>query len=454
MMRTSKLLPSALVLAVALVGGVLCLTLPPLIAFEPKPAFGLAAILIGGTAALWPGSRRIAVAARVAGVAILWLTIAWCVLSQPIPFSASASVVLGQRALPVALVAGAWTVLRLPRSWQRRMAVAVSVPSIVGLTFAGWLNVPQTVDFKPDRLAIDSHGTLYVSDLDASVIRVFGADGTLRAKLWPGLASLLGPPGPGFSATGPFNDPEQIGLPAGVTASGTTVGGVAWTPRSDPFQFCGLAVDAGDRLYVPDPKHGVMLRFGADGYLQARWPFPQDFQPSQDCVAAAADHVFLADGRGMILALTPDGETLSRWSLPDAIGGLSVSPDGRRIYALSISHIFALDIQSGAVASSWQLAAPSGGIVALPSGRVVVGDHVNVTLDVYCADGRLCGHVGAFGQGVGQLWQLGGLAADRQGRLYVADFGNRAVQAFTPAGRLTALYWSIEDDEERGERRV
>jgi len=139
--------------------------------------------------------------------------------------------------------------------------------------------------------------------------------------------------------------------------------------------------------------------------------------------------------------------------LPDAIGGVSVSSDGRHIYALSVSHIFALDTQSGAVAS-WQLAAPSGGIVALPSGRVVVGDHVNVALDVYCPDGRLCGHVGVFGQGVGQLWQLGGLAADRAGRLYVADFGNRAVQAFTPAGRLTALYWSIEDDEERGERRV
>ena len=453
MMRARKMLSSAFVLVVALAGSALCLTLPPQIAFEPRPALGLAAILIGTVAALWPGSWRIAVAVRVAGVVTLWLTIAWCALSQPIPFSASASVVLGQRALPVALVAGAWTIPRLSRSWQRRMAVAVYVPSIVGLTFAGWLNVPQTVDFKPDRLAIDSHGTLYVSDLDASVIRIFGSDGTLRAKLWPGLASVLGPPGPGFSATGPFNDPERIGLPPGVTASGTTIGGAAWTPKSDPFQFCGLAVDGRDRLYVPDPKHGVMLRFGADGYLQTRWPFPPDFQPSQDCVAAAADRVYLADARGMILALTPDGETLSRWPLPDAIGGLSVAPDGRHVYTLSISHIFALDMQSGAVAA-WQLAAPSGGIVALPSGRVVVGDHVNVTLDVYCADGRLCGHVGAFGQGVGQLWQLGGLAADGRGRLYVADFGNRAVQAFTPAGRLTALYWSIEDDQERGERRA
>lgn len=452
-MRASKLLPSAFVLVVALAGGALCLTLPPLVAFEPRPALGLAAILVGGTAALWPGNHPVAGAVRALGAAALWLVIAWCVLSQPMPFSASASVVLGQRALPVALVAGVWTVLRLPRSWQRRMAVAVYVPSLVGLTCAGWLNVPQTVDFKPDRLAIDSHGTLYVSDLDASVIRVFGPDGALRAKLWPGLASVLGPPGLGFSATGPFNDPERIGLPSGVTVSGTTVGGVAWTPKSDPFQFCGLAVDAGDRLYVPDPKHGVMLRFGADGYLQARWPFPQDFQPSADCVAAAADRVYLADARGAVLTLTPGGETLSRWPLPDAIGGVSIAPDGRHVYALSIAHIFALDTQSGAVAS-WQLAAPSGGIVALPSGRVVVGDHVNVALDIYCPDGRMCGHVGAFGQGVGQFWQLGGLAADRAGRLYVADFGNRAVQAFTPAGRLTALYWSIEDDEERGERRV
>lgn len=452
-MRARKLLRSAFVLVVALAGGAVCLAMPPQVAFEPRPLLGFAAILIGSAAALWPGSHRIVAAVRAAGVAALWLTIAWCVLSQPIPFSASTGVVLGQRALPVVLLAGVWTLLWLPRSWQRRMAAALFVPSVVGLTFAGWLNVPQTVDFKPDRLAIDSHGTLYVSDLDASVIRVFGADGTLRAKLWPGLASRQGPPGPGFSPTGPFNDPERIGLPPGISASGTTVGGVAWTPKSDPFQFCGLAVDGRDRLYVPDPKHGVMLRFGADGYLQARWSFPQDFQPSADCVAAAANRVYLADARGAVLALTPDGETLSRWPLPDAIGGVSVSPDSRRIYALSVSHIFALDTVSGAVAA-WQLAAPSGGIVALPSGRVVVGDHVNVALDVYCPDGRLCAHMGTFGQGLGQFWQLGGLAADREGRLYVADFGNRAVQAFTPAGRLTALYWSIEDDEERGERRV
>jgi hypothetical protein len=47
----------------------------------------------------------------------------------------------------------------------------------------------------------------------------------------------------------------------------------------------------------------------------------------------------------------------------------------------------------------------------------------------------------------GQLGQLGGLAQDADGRIYVADVGHRVIQRFSASGHIDALYWSIEDDE-------
>lgn len=449
-MRAREPGPAALALILAAAAAILCLEMPPLVAFEPRPLLGLAIDVLGATAALWPGDRPIHTAVRVAGATTLWLTVMWCVLTRPAPFSQPEGIILAQRAMPVLLVAGVWAALRLAQSWQRRTVIAVITPSIVALAIIGWINVPQTVNFQPNLLAIDSHGTLYATDRDSSVIRVFGPDGSLRAKLWPGLAVRQGPPGPGFSPTGPFNDPERLGLvPTAVAGGAAARGGAAWSPKSDPFQFCGLAVDARDRLYVPDPENGAMLRFGADGYLQARWPLPADFQASPGCVAAAADRVYLAM-RGAVLALTSEGRTLARWPLPDAAGAMSASPDGAHVYVLSVSHIYAIDTDTGKVAA-WKLMAPSGGIVALSSGRVVVGDHLHAMLDVYCSDGRLCAHVGGPGEWPGQFWQLAGLATDPQGRLYVADYGHRVVQSFTPAGHVTELYWSVEDDQGTGE---
>jgi sugar lactone lactonase YvrE len=77
-----------------------------------------------------------------------------------------------------------------------------------------------------------------------------------------------------------------------------------------------------------------------------------------------------------------------------------------------------------------------------------------VPLEVRWLDGSVCGAYGAAsGQSQtssdqpGQLGQLGGLAQDADGRIYVADVGHRVIQRFTASGHIDALYWSIEDDE-------
>ncbi|HEX8033677.1 MAG TPA: hypothetical protein VF510_07505 [Ktedonobacterales bacterium] len=449
-MRT--LLPTLLVLIVALAAAVLCLVMPPLYAFEPRPLIGITLVLLGATAALWR-DRRPAVRAlsRLLGAALLWGTVLWCALSQIIAFSDSPSVILARRALPIVLFSGVWAYFCLPRAWQQRALLAVIVPCVVALGFTGWVDTPHTVNFQPYYLAVDSHQTLYATDRDTSVIRVFGPDGSLRAKLWPGLANYQGPPGPGFSPPGPFSDPDHLSLPATNGSAKTTP---FWTPQRDSFHFCGLATDSLDRLYVPDPLHGIVLRFGSDGYLQARWPLPIAFQFSSGCIAAnARDTVYLADARGAVLTFASDGRLLARRQLPEPIGEMSVSPDGARVYVLSSTRVYALDVSSGAIAS-WMLTTTSGSIVALPSGRVVVGNHLSMLLDVYCPGGNVCAHIGTTGELPGQFSQLAGLATDSYGRIYVADYQHRVIQCFTPAGHITALYSSVEDDEQHEGRRV
>lgn len=451
-MRIRKLLPTLLVLVVALAAGVLCLLLPPLYAFEPRPFIGIILVLFGATAALWRGRRPVVrLVSRLLGAALLWGTVLWCALSQIIAFSDPPSIVQARRALPIVLFAAVWAYFWLPRAWQQRTLLAVVMPCVLALGFTGWVNTPHTANFQPYYLAVDTHQTLYATDRDTSVIRVFGPDGSLRAKLWPGLANYQGPPGPGFSPPGPFSDPDHLSLPAVKRSAKTTT---FWTPLRDSFQFCGLATDALDRLYVPDVLHGRVLRFGSDGYLQARWPLPIAFQPSSGCIAAyGRDTVYMADSRGVVFTFTPDGRLLARRQFPEPIGEMTVSPDGARVYALASTRIYSLEVSSGAL-SSWSLTTTSGSIVVLPSGRVIVGDHLSMLLDVYCPDGTVCAHIGTTGDLPGQFSQLAGLATDSGGRIYVADFEHRVIQCFTPAGRITALYWSVEDDEQHEGQRV
>src|SRR5258708_37654411 len=115
------------------------------------------------------------------------------------------------RGVPLILAAALWLWLVLRAPLLRRAVAAALLPSLTALALVAWSSPPYPLTFAPYYLAVDSHGTLYATDAAAPVIRVFAGDGSLRAKLRPGLASLQGPPGPGFSPPGPYNDPDRLG---------------------------------------------------------------------------------------------------------------------------------------------------------------------------------------------------------------------------------------------------
>jgi SMP-30/Gluconolactonase/LRE-like region len=454
--------------ALALIAGaaVCCLLVPPLVAFRPQPLPALGGVAAGGAMLLWPLVRPslrhwMGWGVAAGGTLGLWMTIAWCILSQMAPITQPIGFTWSLRGLPIMVVAAIWLWLMLARDWQRRTLLAVALPSMAGLALVAWTGNPlRPVNFQPYYVAVDSHGTIYVTDAASPVIRVFGPGGSLRAKLRPGLASRQGPPGPGFSQPGPYNDPERLGVPRTSFGSTSVSGSLRpWAPGIDDFWFCGMALDSYDNLYVPDWMHSRMLRFAPSGQLMARWPLPQDYHPSLGCVTAGPDNtLYLSDEHGVILRLDAQGRVLARWALPEAIvGGISIAPGGRTLYALALTHVYQIE-PGGGVMKSWPLPIPTGslgrpyqGILATTGGRVLVSNLAMHRVDVYCASvtdvGRACGHIGSGGIWPGQFGQVGGMARDNRGDLYIADFDHRVLQRFASNGAVVALYWGPDDDE-------
>lgn len=409
-------------------------------------------------------SGAVSTAGTAAGEFILWAMIAWCVFSQEAPVPASVVREWSVRALPLAVLLAIWLWLRLPRDWQRRALLGVTLPTIVALGFAALPAAPHEDHFSPYYLALDSSGTLYASDAHAAVIRVFAPGGALVAKLRPGLASRQGPPGPGFSLPGPYNDPDGLGVARATPGkSGITVPLQPWPVGADDFWFCGMAVGPRNRLFVPDWMRGRLLRFAPDGHLEVSLPLPAGYQPSLGCVTATASALYLADTRGTVLQIDPaTGHTLATSSLGEPIlGGISAAPSGA-VYALARARVYQLDASAWLASTGrgratplqWSLPAPSGAlsepyqaILATGDGRVLVANLASRCADIYSATGKALGTLGGPGSMPGQFGQVGGLASDATGALYVADSDSRAVQRFTAQGHINALYWSPDDDE-------
>jgi hypothetical protein len=432
------------------------LLLPPLIAFVPQPLSALGLVLLGAAAALIPWPSVVRRWIHAGGAVVMWGVVAWCDFSQAAPLTEPRGRVWGERALPLALALAVWLWLQAPQLWQRRTLLALTLPSLCGLSAMAWPTPRQVLDFAPYYVAVDAHQTIYVSDAHASVIRVFGADGSLRAKLRPGLASLHGPPGIGFSPPGAYNDPDSLGVGRALPGSSSVSALLRpWPVGADDFWFCGMATDSASRLYVPDWMRGRMLRFTPGGTLDADWPLPSGYQPSLGCISAAGSTLLLSDQRGAVLQIDPlTHKTLHSWSLPETIeGGISATSRGDTVFALAASRVYRIDTRSGAV-TSWPLPTPTGplgapyqAILALGDGRVVIANLTARRADLYSGDGRPLGAVGRHGHMPGEFGQVGGLATDAGGHIYVSDVDSRALQRFTPTGHIDAIYWGPDDDE-------
>ncbi len=451
-------------LALAAGALIVALVAPPVVGYTPRLALGLLVVALGAIALFIPLRGRLAAYLHTAGAVALWLAIAWCVLSQVAPLTRPLTVVWPLRLLPILFVAAIWLWPQLSRTWQRRLLLALLAPSYAGLLLTAWASPAAPLNFKPEYVAVSSTGTLYVTDVRSPVIRVFAPNGALTAKLRPGLASRLGPPGPGFGPPGPFNDPERLGIygtptPArrgpAVPAGQIQPGGVTTRdPFGDEFRFCGLAIDSHDRLYVPDIVRSRMLRFLPNGRLDARWPIPTVGKSSRNCVAVSGDSVYYASQFGQVWHYDSQGHLLATKQLPSLIvAGLAADPGGDTVYALSLTALYTVDprgdtITTAPLSTAGALRASDyTAMLAYPDRRLLLANVRNQRADLFCPDAGPCGAIGAHGDQPGQFEQMSALARDARANVSIADVSHRVVQRFDASGRVTAIYWGPDDDE-------
>ena len=195
------------------------------------------------------------------------------------------------------------------------------------------------------------------------------------------------------------------------------------------------------------------VTFGSPGSSNAEFNTPHG-------IAIAPDgSIYIADtNNNRIQHFTADGMFINAWgTFADASVGsapigtfdqpwaLAVSPDGKYVYVADTwNHRIQQFTTDGTPVRMWGQALydptnndPNGiwgprGIAVDSQGRVFVADTGNKRILVYDADGNFISQIGNEGVAVGQFEEPVGLAVDAQGYVYVADTWNQRIQVFLP----------------------
>jgi streptogramin lyase len=90
-----------------------------------------------------------------------------------------------------------------------------------------------------------------------------------------------------------------------------------------------------------------------------------------------------------------------------------------------------------------QLQIPYQAIVVEKDGNVLVSDWgSNQVLRVDPNTDKIIASFGGHGFWPGQFTAMGGMALDREGRIYVADWQHRVIERFTSDGKIDSVWWA------------
>jgi sugar lactone lactonase YvrE len=349
----------------------------------------------------------------------------------------------------------------------RRIDAAGTIRTIVGTGTPGSTGdggpASQAALHRPEALALDPAGRLYIADAGAHRIRRVDLDGTITTVAGTGTSGFSGDGGSAARATlaepaGVLVAPDGALLVADtanhrvrrIGADGVirTIAGndgagfhhdgadvrfaTLWRPRH-------LALHDGE-LYIADQRNLRVRRLTTAGTVttvlgNGTSGWSGDGGPAVDAQLASPFAVDLA----------PDGSLLVADSHNHRVR--RIAPDGRMHSLAGGADWFAEDSGDGGPASRARLRLPFGVAVG-PDGAVFVSEHQDSVIRRIDPDGSISTYAGSWTAGdagdggaasLARLRRPHGLAVTADGSLYVADTGNHRVRRVSPAGVITTV---------------
>ena len=306
----------------------------------------------------------------------------------------------------------------------------------------------------PSGVAVDSSGNVFVADTENSTLREITAKGAVST--FAGTAGVSGSLDGGSSS--PFSDPTGIAVDGSenvyvansgnhviqsITPAGAVsiLAGVPNSPGSgdgpgSTAQFdgpSGVAVDSSGNVYVADFGNNTIRMITPDGVVStlAGTAGPPGSKDGKGPAAQFSGPLGVAVDGSLNVYVADSGNDTIRM----------ITPDG------TVSTLAGTAGTAGSTDGAGNTAlfdAPSG-VAVDKSGNVYVADFGNSTIRVITSAktvSTLAGSAGSTGttDGSGSAARFSfpnGLALDASGDLYVADFGNDTLRKVTPKGTVS-----------------
>lgn len=295
-----------------------------------------------------------------------------------------------------------FTVLILMTRAPRQTGGAAANDSIPGFIFSIYEGKNKLK--HPIALISDKNGRIYVSNNDVHTVEVFSADGKPEFS-FGGLGQ----------ARGQFTFPYGIGmLPNGNI----------------------LVAETGNYRIQELTTEGKYIRTFADKNSQI------GLQKPGPLYVDSKGLIYVGDLSGQqVLVLKQDGTVIRRFTGILFPHGIAVDEERQRLFvgdgANNCVNVFSLKNDSKKPLKVIGGPAPEvnfsmvRGLALDESGRLYVVDTLKSAIEVFDKDGKFIFSLGAKGQDDGEFLFPYGIAINKKGEIYIADWGNNRVQVWS-----------------------